>query len=166
MLHSASNPRRRRAGIVCRVCSALHETRTRVSQISDLKKEFQALTSQRHRSAHLPRCVRKSAQPKLNCSRSQETAALLLFLLPPALHGGRWFETLLSAGLWLSHPVLLSCGRSEPEPRVTHEARGRSQDGSVQEAVEGEEADRRGVHPTVPASPAAHPPHQREYKQN
>lgn len=54
--------------------------------------------------------------------------------------------------------------RSDPKLRVTHEARGRSQDGSVQEAVEGEEADPRGVHPAVPAPPAAHPPHQREYQ--
>lgn len=30
--------------------------------------------------------------------------------------------------------------------------------------MEGEEADPRGVHPAVPASPAAHPPHQREYE--
>lgn len=110
------------------------------------------------RSAHLPRSVRKGAQPKPNCTRSWETAALLL--LPPGLNAGRWFETNFS------HPVLLSCGRSDPEHRVTHEARGRSQDGSVQETVEGEEADRCGVHPTVPASLATHPPHQREYKQN
>lgn len=66
--------------------------------------------------------------------------------------------------IFFSLPVLLSCGRTDPKLRVTHEARGRSQDGSVQEAVEGEEADPRGVHPAVPASPAAHPPHQREYE--
>ncbi|KAA8579951.1 hypothetical protein FQN60_005486, partial [Etheostoma spectabile] len=84
-------------------------------------------------------------------------------LPPPALYGRRCFETLQPAGLWLSHPVLLSCDRSDPEPRVLHEARGRSQDGCVQEAVEGAEADRRGVHPALPASPTAHPPHQPIY---
>lgn len=65
--------------------------------------------------------------------------------------------------MYLSHLILLSCCRSDPQSRVIHEARGRSQDGSVQEAVESEEVDPRGVHPTVPASTAAHPPHQREY---
>ena len=113
-----------------------------------------------HRSAHRPRSVRKSAQPRENCARSQDTASLLL--LPTAGGGLR----LSPPPPGLSHPVLLSCCRSDPDPRVTHEARGRSQDGSVQEAVEGEEADRCGVHPAVPASPTAHPPHQREYKLN
>lgn len=63
----------------------------------------------------------------------------------------------------LSHLFLPTCDLSDPEPRVIHEARGRSQDGSVQEAVEGEETDLGGVHPTVSASSAAHPPHKREY---
>lgn len=115
-------------------------------------------------------------------ARSQETAALLLLLsfLPPLplpssfpsflgslfqahphcpLRAGR------PARVFSNPPVPLSCGCAPTQSsRVTHEARGCSQDGSVQEAVEGEEADPRGVHPAVPAPPAAHPPHQREYE--
>lgn len=66
-------------------------------------------------------------------------------------------------GSGLSHLFLPTCDLSDPVPRVIHEARGRSQDGSVQEAVEGEETDPGGVLPTVSASSAAHPPHKREY---
>ncbi|KAF0029477.1 hypothetical protein F2P81_018582 [Scophthalmus maximus] len=51
-------------------------------------------------------------------------------------------------------------GRDAAKPRVTHEAGGRSQDGSVQEAVDREEADRRGVHPAVSTPLTTHPPHQ------
>lgn len=76
-------------------------------------------------------------------------------LLPPV----GWFDW---SGPGRSRLFLLP-DRSEPEPRVIHEARGRSQDGSVQEAVEGEETDPGGADPAVPASSAAHPPHQREY---
>lgn len=91
------------------------------------------------RSPHWCRCV-------------PETAALL----PPAGAG-------LTAPLWgLSHLFVPTCELSEPEPRLIHEARGRSQDGCVQEAVEGEEADRGGLHPAVSAASAAHPPHKRE----
>ncbi|MEQ2165072.1 hypothetical protein GOODEAATRI_013327, partial [Goodea atripinnis] len=60
----------------------------------------------------------------------------------------------------------LTCVRSDPEFRVTHEAGGRSQDGCLQEAVESEETDCSGVHPAFPAAPAAHTPHQREYDLN
>lgn len=123
------------------------------------KSSVTHLTETPHRSAHLPRSVRKRRTTTAKrCAR--ETTALLL--LPPDLNGGRGVWKCL----WFSHPVLLSGGGSDPEHRVTHEARGRSQDGSLQEAVEGEEADRCGVHPAVPASFATHPPHQREYKQN
>lgn len=70
----------------------------------------------------------------------------------------------MSGPVWgLLHLFLPTCDLSDPEPRVIHEARGRSQDGSVQEAVEGEETDPGGVHPAVAASSAAHPPHKREY---
>lgn len=125
------------------------------SEIQIWKKQVHSPHRHTHRSGHRPRTVRKSAQPKA------ELCALLGDCFPPSPASSP-----PTVGLWLSEPVLLSCGRCDPEPQVTHEAGGRSQDGSVQEAVEGEEADRRGVHPAVPASLAAHPPHQREYKQN
>lgn len=77
---------------------------------------------------------------------------------PPS--SGRWSERAASG---LSRLFLPAWDASDPEPRVIHEARGRSQDGCVQEAVEGEETGPGGLHPPVSSSSAAHPPHKREY---
>lgn len=91
--------------------------------------------------------VRKCAQPNQN------------FALPQADPG----SPRRPAGDSLTPGFPPTRVRSEPEFRVPHEAGGRSQDGRVQEAVEGQETDRGGVHPAVAAAAAAGPPHQREY---
>lgn len=106
-----------------------------------------------------PTLVRQLSEPSRSPHRcrwrvkahSHSSAALL----PPV----GWFDW---SGPGRSRLFVLP-DRSDPEPRVIHEAGGRSQDGSVQEAVEGEETDPGGADPAVPASSAAHPPHEREY---
>lgn len=110
--------------------------------------------------AQAPTLVRQLSEPRrsphLTGAGARVTAHSLssAALLPPV----GWFDW---SGPGRSRLFLLP-DRSDPEPRVIHEARGRSQDGSVQEAVEGEEADPGGADPAVPASSAAHPPHKRE----
>lgn len=125
------------------------------------KAQPSSLTSPRTRSGSAVCALRRTAQTE-NFTLSLEdrttpSSFLRLSLLDCALR-------LLVGHFWLLRPVLLSCGRFHPEPRVTHEAGGRSQDGSVQEAVESEEADPCGVHSAVPASLTAHPPYQCEYE--
>lgn len=136
---------------------------TRVSQ-SGNKAQPSALTSPRHTQVRSP-----SAGCALKRTADTELYALPggpypFFLFAPDLPAWFCLEAFPRPVFWLSRPVLLSCGRFDPELQVTHEAGSRSKDGSVQEAVEGEEADPRGVYPAVPASVTAHPSYQCEYE--
>lgn len=72
------------------VCSAWHESRTRGSRISDLKKEFQALTSQRHLTGPLTchgLCVKAHRQSS-TVRAPRRPLPSFSFLRPSTVGGG------------------------------------------------------------------------------